>query len=308
MRILLKDGTAAAYITTSFIIERSLPHGAVAAVGSLKKLGLHKLIDRKASQNLQLALAMIDARILEPGSKLATARLMAESTFSNTPAQTLCLDQVDKDDLYAAMDWLLERQPDIEKALAKRGYSRDGKRGKLRIGFRLLCDADGCPVAVEVYSGNTADPRTVGSRISKLRARFGLSKVVLVGDRGILTEARIREEVKPAGLDWISALRGPAIRKLVEAEAVQLSLFDEKDLVAIRDDAYPGERLMVCRNPLLAEERAGKREELLKATEAVLEPIVTATRRKKNRLQGEDRIGERVGKGIGKYRMAKHFE
>ena len=177
-------------------------------LGSLKKLGLHKLIDRKASQNLQLVLAMIVARILEPGSKLATARLMTESTCSNTLAQALCLDQVDEDDLYAAMDWLLERQPDIEKALAKRhlkegalvmyhltsvcmeesqcklakrGYSRDGKRGKLQIEFGLLCDADGCPVAVEVYSGNTADPRTAGTRISKLRERFGLSKVVLVG-------------------------------------------------------------------------------------------------------------------------------
>ena len=144
--------------------------------------------------------------------------------------------------------------------LAKRGYSRDAKKGKLQIEFGLLCDRDGCPVAVEVFPGNTADPATVGPQIAKLRERFGLSRVVLVGDRGMLTEARIREEVEPAGLDWVSALRGPAIRKLVDSGAVQLSLFDERDLVEVRSEAYPGERLMVCRNPLLADERARKRE------------------------------------------------
>ena len=157
--------------------------------------------------------------------------------------------------------------------LAKRGYSRDGKRGKLQIEFGLLCDQAGCPVAVEVFDGNTADPMTVGAQIDTLRRRFGLHRVVLVGDRGMLTEARIREEVKPAGLDWISALRSSAIRELVESGAVQMSLFDETDLVEIRSDAYPGERLMVCRNPLLAAERARKREDLLQATERLLEPI-----------------------------------
>ena len=163
-------------------------------------------------------------------------------------------------------------------------------------------------MAVEVFAGNTADPMTVGAQIEKLRERFGLSKVVLVGDRGMLTEARVREEVQSAGLDWIGALRGPAIRKLVESGAVQLSLFDETDLVEVRSDAYPGERLMVCRNPLLAGERARKREELLKATEALLDPVVAATRWEKKRLQGEDKISERVGKLIGRYKMAKHFK
>ena len=191
--------------------------------------------------------------------------------------------------------------------LARRGYSRDGKKGKLQIEFGLLCDRDGCPVSVEVFSGNTADPATVGSQIATVQERFSLAKVVLVGDRGMLTEARIREEVKPAGLDWISALRGPAIRSLVEDGEVEMSLFDERDLVEITSDAYPGERLMVCRNPLLAEERARKRQELLEATEVLLEPIAAATRREKNRLKGADRIGERVGKVIGKYKMAKHF-
>ena len=192
--------------------------------------------------------------------------------------------------------------------LAKRGYSRDGKRGKLQIEFGLLCDREGCPVAVEVFDGNTADPMTVGAQIDKLRRRFGLSRVVWVGDRGMLTEARIREEVKPAGLDWISALRSCAIRDLVESGTVQMSLFDEVDLIEIRTEAYPGERLMVCRNPLLATERARKREALLQATEALLEPIVGATQREKRRLAGKDKIGLRAGKVLGRYKMAKHFE
>ena len=233
-----------------------------------------------------------------------------------------------------AMNWLLERQPDIEKALAQRhlkegalvmydltsvceegsklglakqGKPRDGSRDSQPIESGLLCDAGGCPVAVEIYSGNTADPKTVGSQISKLQERFGLSKVVLVGDRGMLTEAHMRE-LETAGIDWISSLRRSAIRELVGSKAVQLLLLDEKYPVEIHDDAYPDERLIVCRNPSLAEEQARKREELLKATEAVLEPIKGATRRKKNRLRGEDRIGAKVGKWIGKYRMAEHFE
>ena len=193
-------------------------------------------------------------------------------------------------------------------ALAKHGYSRDGKRGKLQIEFGLLCNHEGCPVAVEVFDGNTADPMTVGAQIDKLRQRFGLNRVVLVGDRGMLTEARIREEVEPAGLDWISALRSSAIRQLVESGTLQMSLFDETDLVELRCDAYPGERLMVCRNPLLAAERARKREVLLQATEGLLDRIVTATQRDKRRLTGQDKIGMRVGKVIGKYKMAKHFE
>ena len=249
--------------------------------------------------------------------------------------ETLGLGDIDEDDLYAAMDWLLERQGTIVRRLAKRhfkdgalvlydltsvylegrrcplarhGYSRDGKRGKLQIEFGLLGDRQGCPVAVEVFEGNTSDPATVGVQIDKLRRRFGLSRVVRVGDRGMPTEARIREEVRPAGLDWVSALRSSAIRELVESGAVQMSLFDETDLVEIRSTAYPGERLMVCRNRLLATERARKREALLKATEALLAPIVAATRREKRRLKGRDRIGLRVGKVVSKYKIDKHFE
>ena len=320
----------------AFDIERSLPHGHVAAVlGALRKLRLDRTIAGSASPERERVLALIAARILDPGSKLATARGLAEATARDSLSETLGLGDIDEDDLYAAMDWLLERQGAIERRLAKRhfkdgalvlydltsvylegrrcplarrGYSRDGKRGKLQIEFGLLCDRQGCPVAVEVFDGNTSDPATVGVQIDKLRRRFGLSRVVLVGDRGMLTEARIREEVRPAGLDWISALRSSAIRELVESRTVQLSLFDETDLIEIRSAAYPGERLMVCRNPLLAAERARKREALLKATEALLDPIVVATRREKRRLKGRDRIGLRVGKVIGKYKMAKHFE
>jgi len=193
------------------------------------------------------------------------------------------------------MDWLLERRDGIEKRLAERrlengalvlcdltsvylegcrcplsrhGHSRDGKRGKLRIEFGLLCDRDGCPVAVEVFEGNAADPMTVGAQIEKITRRFGLDRVALAGDRGMLAEARIREEVTPAGLDWITALRRPAVRRLVDSGALQLSLFDETDLAEVRSDDFPGERLMMCRNPLLADERARKREALLTATEA----------------------------------------
>ncbi len=334
LRILLKGGTAVRRLDEAFDIVRSLPHGHVAAVlGTVKKLGLDRLIDPKPSPRRNQVLAMIAARILEPASKLATARGLAEATALSTLGEILDA-ALDEDDLYGAMDWLLERQERIERGLAKRhlgegclvlydltsvwmegtrcplarrGHSRDGKKGKLQIEFGLLCDRDGCPVSVEVFPGNTADPATVASQIAALRERFSLSKVVLVGDRGMLTEARIREEVKPAGLDWVSALRGPAIRSLVEAGEVEMSLFDERDLVEIASDAYPGERLMVCRNPLLAEDRARKRQELLEATEALLEPIAAATRRDKRRLTGADRIGERVGKVIGKYKVAKHF-
>ena len=334
LRCLLKGGTAIPSLEEAFDIVRSLPHGHVAAVmGTLGKLGLDRLIDPEPSARRDQVLAMIAARILEPASKLATARGLAEATAVSTLGEMLD-PGLNEDDLYAAMDWVLERQESIERSLAKRhleegclvlydltsvwlegrtcplakrGHSRDGKKGKLQIEFGLLCNRDGCPVSVEVFPGNTADPATLASQIAKVRERFSLAKVVLVGDRGMLTEARIREEVKPAGLDWISALRGPAIRALVEAGDVEMSLFDERDLVEITSDAYPGERLMVCRNPLLAEDRARKRSELLAATEALLEPIGAATRRETRRLKGKEKIGERVGKVIGKYRMAKHF-
>ena len=335
LRVLLKGGTAVADLTTAFDIVRSRPHGHVAAVlGSLRKLRLDRLIAPAASPERARVIALIVARILAPGSKLATARGLAADTARDSLAEELGIESVDEDELYAAMDWLLERQGVIEQrlakrhlsdgalvlydlsstyfegrccALAKRGYSRDGKRGKLQIVFGLLCNREGCPVAVEVFEGNTADPATVGAQLEKLRRRFGLERVVLVGDRGMLTEARIREEVAPAGLDWITTLRAPAIRELVSSGAMQRSMFDDTDLAEIRCDAYPGERLIVCRNERLAGERAHKREALLQATEALLAPIVAATQREKRRLEGKETIALRVGKVIAKYKMAKHF-
>ncbi len=319
----------------AFDIVRSKPHGHVAAVlGSVRKLGLDRLLSTAPCAERERVLALICARVLAPVSKLATARGLAEATARDSLAQTLELGEVNEDDLYAAMDWLLERQEAIEKRLAKRhlgdgalvlydltsvylegrccplarhGHSRDGKRGKLQIEFGLLCDRDGRPVAVEVFKGDSADPMTLGAQVDKLRRRFGLSKVVLVGDRGMLTEARIREEVAPAGLDWISALRSSAIRRLVESGAVQMSLFDQSGLLEVRSEDYPGERLMVCRNPLLQAERGRKRTELLQATERLLEPIVAATGREKRRLTGRERIALRVGRVIDRYKMAKHF-
>ena len=286
----------------AFDILRSLPHGHVAAtLGTVHKVGLDRLIAPQPSPERDRVLVLIVARVLAPGSKLATARGLAQETARDSLAETLGLDDHNEDDLYAAMDWLWERQGAMEGRLAKRhlgegslvlydvtssyvegrccplakhGYSRDGKRGKLQIVFGLLCNREGCPVAVEVFEGNTADPGTLSTQIDKLRRRFALSRVVLVGDWGMLTTARIREEVQPTGLDWISALRAPAIHRLAEDGALQPSLFDQRHLAEITSEDYPAERLIVCRNPLLAKERARKREALLQATERELDRIV----------------------------------
>ncbi len=326
-RILLKKGTAVASFEDSIDIVRSQPHGHIAALlGSLRKIGLDRCLGPPGPQR-DLVVALIVARLAYPRSKLATR--------TDSLAPLLGLADVDENRLYGAMDWLLQRQDAIEKRLARRhlhegplvlcdltsfylegrrckldklGYSRDGERGKLQIEFGLICNREGCPVAVQVFKGNTSDPATVGPVIEKLRHRFGLSQVVLVGDRGMLTQARIREEVQPSGLDWITALRGPAIRQLVESGAVQMSLFDRINLVEIRSDAYPGERLMVCRNPLLARQRTRKRQEMLSKTEELLDEIVAATRRDRRPYRGRKRIALRVGKVVNKYKMAKHFE
>lgn len=336
LRDLLRGGVAVRDFGDSFEILRSQPHGHVAAaLGTLRQLRLDSLLDPQPSRYRDLACALIVARILQPRSKLATARALDPATLASSLGPDLGLGSVSDDDLYRAMDWLLERQPAIEAALAgrhlaaddlvladvsssyfeghhcplaARGHSRDGKKGKLQIVFGLLCNRAGCPVAVQVFAGNTADPRTVAPQLDALRRSFGLERVVLVGDRGLLTEARLRVDLKPLGLDWITALRNPAIRLLAEAGAVQLSLFDQRDLVEITSDEYPGERLLLCRNPDLARERARKREALLQATEALLEPIAAAVRRKKNPLRGSAKIGVRTGKAVNKYKMAKHFE
>ena len=337
LRILLKGGVALPALGDAFAILRSRPHGHVAAVlGTARHLGLVKLLDRRASSDRALATAMILARILDPRSKLATARSLSRETLAHTLGEELGIEDAGGNDLCRAMDWLLKRQDRIERhlaarhledgalvlcdvtsvyfegskcPLAKRGYSRDGKRGKLQIVFALLCNREGCPVAVEVFEGNTADPGTLGAQLEKLRKRFSLSRIVLVGDRGLLTNARIREEVRPAGLGWITALRAPAIRKLVGGGTLQLSLFDEQDLAEITaPELYPGERLVVCRNPLLAAKRARKRLDLLAATEGELDKVVAATRREQRPLRGKDMIAVRADRALRRYKVGKHFD
>ena len=320
-----------------FEIACSRPHGHVAAVlGTLKKLGLDRLMATRRSPERDRAVALIASRVLAPDSKLATARTLHADSATSTLGEMLDLEDVEADDLYAAMDWLGSRQAKIEKALAKRhlqegtlvlydvsssyfegrhcplakiGHSRDGKKGTLQIVFGLLCNAEGCPVAIEVYAGNTGDPLTLKDQVEKVRTRFGLSRVVFVGDRGMLTSARIREEFAPVdGLDWVSALRSEQIRKLVEDEGpLQPSLFDKTDLAEIEHPDFPGERLIACFNPWLAAERTRKREDLLQATERELEKVAAATRREKRALRGQDKIGLRVGKVWGRFKMAKHF-
>ena len=336
LRILLKGGVALQSFGDAFEILRSRPHGHVAAVlGTARALGLERLLDRRPSRMRSLALAMIAARVLDPRSKLATARGLTSETQADTLGEELGCGDVAAEDLYAAMDWLLRRQRRIERTLAakhvadgslvlcdltsvyfegskcplaQRGYSRDGKRGKLQIVFALLCDSEGCPVAAEVFRGNTADPGSVAAQAEKLAGRFSLSRVVLVGDRGLLTKARIREDLAPAGLRWITALRAPAIRKLVSSGDLQLSLFDEQDLAEITaPKLYPGERLVVCRNPLLAAERARKREALLAATEDKLDLVVRATTRENRPLRGTDNIAVRADRALRSHKVGKHF-
>jgi hypothetical protein len=316
-------------------VIRSKPHGHVAAVlGTLRKLGLERLLATRRSPQRDRVVAMIVARVIAPRSKLPTARALDPQSATSTLGERLGLGSVEAEDLYAAMDWLGERQDKVEQALAQRhlhdgrlvlydvsstyfegrccplaaiGHSRDGLKGSLQIVLGLLCNARGCPVAVEVYAGNTGDPTTLRDQIAKVRHRFGLSRVVFVGDQGLLTSARIREELAPVeGLDWISALRSESIRKLAEGP-LQPSLFDQTDLAEIQHPDFPGERLIACRNPWLAIERGRKREALLQATESELEQVAAATRRDKRALRGKDQIGLRVGKVLGRFKMAKHF-
>lgn len=336
LRAVLKGDYQLPRPAPGFSIERTRPHGHVAAVlGTVRQLRLEPLLATQRCPEREAVVAMIAARILQPRSKLATARELRTATLASTLGELLELSDCDEELLYRAMDWLLPRQPRIERALAKRhlqhgtlalydvsstyfegrccplaryGYSRDGKRDRLQITFGLLTNADGCPVAVEVFEGNTADPATLSSVISKRRQRFALQRIVLVGDRGMLTSARIRDELEPAGgLDWITALRAPQIQQLLQGGTLQLSLFDQRELAEISDPAYPGERLVACRNPLMAEERARKRKELLAATEQALNQIATATQRPRNPLRGKTRIALRVGGVLDRYKMRKHF-
>ena len=336
LRTLLKGGKVAPADQESIIVRRALPHGHVAAVlGTLRNIGLDRMLGPPRNRCRDLVIAMIVARLIAPASKLATARMLDPLTASSSLGEVLGLGPVDEDELYVALDWLGERQEAIEKALARKhlhdgtlvlydvsssyvegrccelarlGYNRDGKKGKLQIVYGLLCAADGCPVAIEVFEGDTGDPRTLAAQIDKVKKRFALERVALVGDRGMITQARLDAEIAPAGLDWITALRAPAIRTLVEAGALQMSLFDQRDMAAITSPDYPGERLIVCRNPDLARERTRKREDLLAATEADLAVIAAAVRRARNPLRGEAEIALKVGAVVNRHKVAKHFE
>jgi len=320
----------------AFDVIRSRPHGHVAAVvGMARKVELPALLAPTRSRERDLVEALIAARLLEPCSKLATARALGAETEESSLGESLGVADADEDALYEAMDWLLARQARVERALARRhlrdgslvlydvtstyfegrtcplaklGYSREGRRDKLQIVFGLLTNGEGCPVAVEVFEGNLGDPKTLPAQITKIRERFGIARVVLVGDRGMLTEARLREDLRPIeGLDWITALRAPALQALAAGGALQLSLFDQQDLAEITHLDYPGERLIVCKNPLLAAERARKRADLLAATERDLAAITAATQRATRPLRGRARIALRVGKVLGRRKVGKHF-
>jgi hypothetical protein len=336
LRVLLQGGTAIARPEEVFEIQRSLPHGHVAAViGMMRKLDLPRLLSRTVSRERDLALALIASRIIAPGSKLATARALSPETASSSLGRVLDLGVIEEREIYAALDWLGEQQDRIERSLARRhlkngtlvlydvsssyvegrccelarhGYSRDHRPDRLQIVYGLLCDRDGRPIAVEVFEGDVADPSTLSAQISKLKQRFGLKHVVLVGDRGMITSARIRDDLQPAGLDWITTLRAPQIQALTEAGPLQLSLFDERNLAEITAPDYPGERLIVCRNPELARERARKRDELLAATERDLSRIVAHVGRRYAPLRGKAEIGLAVGAVVNRHKMGKHYE
>jgi transposase len=323
-------GEPVGVLSDAFEIERSLPAGHVmAALVMARRLELARLLDRQPSRQRDLVMAMILQRTIQPASKLATVRALGQSTLGDE----LRVLPADEDDLYEAMDWLLARQERIEDRLARRhlsdgelvlydvsssyfegrtcelaklGYSRDHKRGTPQIVYGLLCDKPGRPVAVEVFSGELHDDKTLPSQVEKLKSRFGLSRVVVVSDRGMVTKANLELLAETDGAGWITALKAPQIGKLVKDGALQPSLFDEINLAEITSPDYPGERLVVCRNPLVAADRARKREELLSATERGLAEI--SERVKRGTLTGADQIGLAVGPALKQYRVKKHFE
>jgi Transposase DDE domain len=334
-RVLKGQPPPAADLAGAFEITRSLPHGHVAAVlGTARALGLEELIDPAPSRHRDLVTAMAVAQVIAPASKLAIARGLREETAGTSLGEVLHLGSCDEDDLYAAMDYLHDRQERIQDALAAKhlaggtlvlydvssaafegrtcplgaiGHPKDGVRGRLQIVYGLLTSKDGIPVAIEVFKGNTGDPATVASQVGKLKDRFGITKVVLVGDRGMLTAARLREDVRPANLDWITALRAPQVKALVRDGDLQLTLFDTQDLAEITSPDFPGERLVACKNPFGEAERARKRESLLAATEADLEKIAAACARARRPLRGTDKIAVRADRVLKRRKVAKHF-
>jgi hypothetical protein len=342
LRALLKGGTVIGTGPGELEIERSLPHGHVAAaLGMIRKIALDRLIlsttkDAVSRRHCELVVAMMVDRLIAPRSKLSFVRAVDEETAISSLGAVLGLGRVKEREAYEALDWLLERQMRIENGLARRhlqdgvlvlydvsssyfegrccplaqyGHSRDHRDDRLQIVYGLLCTREGLPIAVEVFDGNTGDPATLGAQVEKIKDRFGISRLVLVGDRGMITSARIRDDLKPAGFDWITCLRAPAIQALAaENGPLQMSLFDDRDLAEIcAPDMFPGERLIVCRNRDLAAERARKREDLLAATERDLTRIQERIRRKTPRLKSAAEIGLAVGAVIDNRKMAKHF-
>lgn len=336
-RVLLRGGVAVPSAQALLSIERSLPHGHVIAVlGAARACGAPAWFASAPEPLRALLLAMVVARVLSPASKLATHRCLHDDTATHSLGRLLAVGQAQPEQLYAALDWLHEAQPAIERRLARkhlagatlvlydltstwltgrcctlaaRGHSRDGKRDDAQIVFGLICTAPGVPIAVEVFAGNTADPATVAAQVTKLKTRFGIERIAWVGDRGMLTSARIEQVLRPGAMDWISTLRAPQIAQLAaEHGPFQPSLFDERNLLELASEHFPGERLVVCRNPLLADERARKREELLAATEVELARIAAACARTRAPLRGAKAIALRVGRVVDRFHMAKHFE
>jgi hypothetical protein len=335
-RVLKGQPPPAAGLDGAFEITRSLPHGHVAAVlGMARQLGLEELIDPEPSRQRDLVTAMAVAQVIAPDSKLAIARGLRDQTAASSLGDVLGAGGCDEDDLYQAMDYLAARQDKIQDALAARhlaggtvvlydvssaafegrtcplgaiGHPKDGVRGRLQIVYGLLTSPEGIPVAIEVFAGNTGDPKTVKSQVDKVKDRFSITKVVLVGDRGMLTAARLREDVAPAHLDWITALRAPQVKKLVRGGDLQLTLFDQTDLAEITSPDFPGERLIACYNPFLEAERARKRESLLAAAEADLGKIAAACARARQPLRGTDTIAVRADRVLTRRKVAKHFQ
>jgi hypothetical protein len=330
------NGISSGRLEDAFEVVRSAAHGHVVAVlGTIRNIGLDKMISPRASKDRELVLAMIASRILAPESKLATSRSIGLEAGTNTLNEELGLGSLDEEDLYQALDWLVGRQSLIQQnlvikhlkggsvilydvsssyfegqscPLARRGYSRDHRPDRLQVVYGILCTEEGCPVAIEVFDGNTSDPETFTPQVERLRKEYGIERITWVGDRGMITSARIRDDLRgKEGLDWITSLRSVEIRSLVEGGSLQLSLFDKQDMAEIEHPDYPGERLIVCRNPLLQDERNRKRNEMLDATEMLLAKIREATLRQKRPLRGSSAIALRVGKVIGKYKMEKHF-
>ena len=311
------------------------PHGHVAAVvGTMRALGLDRIFATRKSREKDLAMALVAGRVLHAGSKLSLSGLLAEGTRSSTLGQVLGVEGADENELYAAMDWLVARQEKIEDALAAKhltngclvlydvsssymegrhcplarfGYSRDHRRDRMQITYGLLCNSDGCPVAVEVFEGNTNDHQTVANQVQKLKGRFGLDHVVLVGDRGMVSETTIRTELEPLRLDWVTALKEASVRKLAEARVITPSLFDTERMAEIQHPDFPGERLIACFNPYTKERSQHRREDLLQTTERHLQKVLDATQRKTKPLHGTGEIGMAAGKALAKTGMGKYF-